>query len=83
LKQKLVGFKVEGRRVPRKDYTILDAHGEPIGRVTSGTLSPSLGTPIGMGYVEKEQSAIGQKIQIDLGKKQLQAEIVKPPFVKV
>lgn len=83
LKQKLVGFKVEGRRVPRKDYPILDEQGEPIGRVTSGTLSPTLGTPIGMGYVEKEQSAIGQKIQIDLGKKQLSAEIVKPPFVKV
>jgi aminomethyltransferase len=83
LEQRLVGFTVQGRRVPRKDYPILDAEGAPIGRVTSGSLSPTLGVPIGMGYVEKPHHKQGTLVQIDLGKKRLPAEIVKRPFVKV
>ncbi|NBB89034.1 MAG: glycine cleavage system aminomethyltransferase GcvT [Bacteroidetes bacterium] len=83
LEQRLVGFAVQGRRVPRKDYPILDSEGAVIGRVTSGSLSPTLGIPIGMGYVEKPHHKQGTNIQIDLGKKQLQAEITKRPFVKV
>ena len=83
LEQKLVGFAVQGRRVPRKDYPILDSEGAVIGRVTSGSLSPTLGIPIGMGYVEKPHHKQGTNIQIDLGKKQLHAEITKRPFVKV
>lgn len=83
LEQRLVGFTIQGRRVPRKDYPILDTEGAVIGRVTSGSLSPTLGIPIGMGYVEKPHHKQGTTIQIDLGKKQLQAEVVKRPFVKV
>ena len=52
--RKLVGFTVNDRRVPRHDYVLENAAGEEIGVVTSGTLAPSLGIPIGMGYVSKE-----------------------------
>ncbi|SRR6056297_314518 len=83
LEQRLVGFTVQGRRVPRKDYPILDADGAPIGRVTSGSMSPTLGIPIGLGYIEKPHDKVGTDIQIDLGKKQLPAKVVKRPFVKV
>lgn len=79
--RKLVAFKAEGRRVPRQGYTIEDENGKGIGKVTSGSLSPSLEIPIGMGYVAKEMAAVGTKIWISVGRKRLNAEIVKAPFV--
>ncbi|MEN0050755.1 MAG: glycine cleavage system aminomethyltransferase GcvT [Bacteroidota bacterium] len=81
IQRKLVGFTVNDRRVPRHDYLIEDEQGNEIGKVTSGTLSPSLGSPIGMGYVTKEQSGLGNRIFISTGRKRLEAEIVKMPFV--
>ncbi len=78
--RKLVGFTVENRRVPRHDYPIESAAGEVIGHVTSGTQSPSLGIPIGMGYVQSEYVKPGTKINIVAGKKRLEAEVTKPPF---
>ena len=80
--RKLVAFKVEDRRVPRQGYPILDDAGNEIGHVTSGTLSPNLQIPIGMGYVTKESSAVGTPLLISTGRKNLQAEIVKLPFYK-
>lgn len=80
--KKLVSFTVSDRRVPRHDYKILDESNTEIGVVTSGTLSPSLGIPIGMGYVNVEAASVGTKILIDTGRKTLKAEIIKAPFVK-
>jgi aminomethyltransferase len=80
--RKLAAFTVEGRRVPRHGYAIEDADGNTIGEVTSGTQSPSLGYPIGMGYVNKPHDAIGSKVFIVVGKKRLEGEIVKLPFYK-
>ncbi len=82
VQRKLVGFKVEDRRVPRHHYPIENEAGENIGHVTSGTLSPSLGTPIGMGYVDLPYIAEGTKLAIVAGKKRLNATVVKPPFFK-
>ena len=82
VKRKLVGFTVSDRRVPRKDYPIQDADGNPIGVVTSGTQSPSLGHPIGMGYVMKDHSQPGQRVFIVAGKKVIEAEVNKIPFLK-
>ncbi len=79
--RKLVAFKAEGRRVPRQGYTIEDESGKGIGKVTSGSLSPTLEIPIGMGYVAKEMTKVGTKIWISVGRKRLEAEIVKAPFV--
>lgn len=82
VERKLVGFKVNDRRVPRHDYAILSEDEQVIGKVTSGTLSPSLEIPIGMGYVKTGYSKVGTKILIDTGRKTLDAEIVKTPFQK-
>ncbi len=81
--KKLVAFEVDGRRVPRHDYAIEDPDGNEIGKVTSGTLSPSLGIPIGLGYVPKEFAVLDTEIFVSLGKKRLPAKVVKLPFYKV
>lgn len=81
VKRKLVYFKMEEKGIPRKDYTILNSENLQIGTVTSGGISPVLNLGIGIGYVEKEFSALGTKIQIEIRNKVLQAEVVKPPFV--
>lgn len=78
----LVGFVVDDRRVPRHGYPIADAGGLEIGTVTSGTQSPSLGIPIGMGYVKPGFAKAGTEIAIVAGKKKLQARIAKTPFYK-
>lgn len=80
--RKLVGFILPGeRRVPRHDYSIEDAAGHTVGKVTSGTMSPSLGYPIGMGYVDASLSAPGSTVYIIAGQKRLEAQVAKPPFV--
>ena len=81
LVNKLVGFVVNDRRVPRHDYQILTAENEVIGKVTSGSFSPSLEIPIGMGYVRKEYSKPGTEIFVQAGKKKLNAKVIKMPFL--
>ncbi|MCO5230060.1 MAG: glycine cleavage system aminomethyltransferase GcvT [Chitinophagales bacterium] len=81
LKNKLVGFKMIDRGIPRHGYEIGDADGNVIGKVTSGTQSPTLGIGIGMGYVEKDFATPDTSIYIILRGKLLKAEVVKLPFV--
>lgn len=80
--RKRVGFIMQERGIPRKDYLIVDADGNTIGKVSSGTMSPSLEQAIGMGYVQKEFSKVGSEIFIQIRNKQLKAEVVKLPFYK-
>lgn len=80
--KKLVGFILTERGIPRKDYPIVNVDGVEIGIVTSGTMSPSLGKGIGMGYVSKEMSKLGNEIFIKVRKKEIPATIVKLPFYK-
>ena len=77
--RKLVGLTVSGRGFPRPGYTILSG-GEAVGRVTSGTVSPSLGFGIAMGYVSAESSAPGTRLEIDARGRLLDAAVVRPPF---
>lgn len=79
--RKLVAFKMIDRGIPRKDYKIVDADGNELGVVTSGTSSPNLKVGIGMGYVKIENAKVGESIFIEVRNKQLKAEIVKLPFV--
>lgn len=81
LKQKLVGFSMIDRGIPRHDYSIKDALGNAIGRVTSGTQSPTLGYGIGLGYVAIEHAAVDAEIYIDIRGKLLKAKVVKLPFL--
>jgi len=80
--KKLVGFELTEKGIPRKDYTILDENANEIGVVTSGTMSPSLGKGIGLGYVATDFSKVGTTILIQIRKKQVPATIVKLPFYK-
>lgn len=80
--RKLVAFELTERGVPRHDYEIVDTDGNNIGRVTSGTMSPSLGKGIGLGYVTKENSKVDSDIFIQVRKKQIPAKVVKLPFYK-
>lgn len=82
IKNKLIGFELKDRGIPRHDYEIADKDGNVIGRVTSGTMAPSLNKGIGMGYVTKENSTPGTEIFINIRKKPVAAIIVKTPFYK-
>jgi aminomethyltransferase len=81
VKRKLVGFKMIDKGIPRHDYEILDENENKIGRVTSGTQSPSMGKAIGLGYVSTNYSSIGSKIYVKVREKNLEAEVVKLPFL--
>ncbi|MCC7303443.1 MAG: glycine cleavage system aminomethyltransferase GcvT [Bacteroidia bacterium] len=80
--KKLVGFEMVDRGIPRHDYEITDAAGVVIGKVTSGTQSPSLQKGIGMGYVNKSHAPSGSEIFIKVREKALKATVVKIPFYK-
>jgi aminomethyltransferase len=80
--RRLVGFELTEKGIPRQGYPILDSHGRPVGQVTSGTMSPSLGKGIGMGYVPADLSIPGTHLQIGIRNKAIKAEVVKLPFYK-
>jgi aminomethyltransferase len=80
VQQKLVGFEMVEKGIPRQGYEIKDFTGATIGRVTSGTQSPSLGKAIGMGYVRTVFAGIDTKIYIKVRDKLLQAKVVKFPI---
>jgi aminomethyltransferase len=77
--KKLVGFEMIDRGIPRQHYPILNAAGEVIGEVTSGTQSPTLSKGIGMGYVSTAHT--DAEIFISIRDKAVQASIVKMPFL--
>lgn len=82
VKRKLVGFEMIDRGIPRHDYELADLDGNIIGKVTSGTMSPSLNMGIGMGYVTVEHSAPDTEINVIIRDKLIKAKVVKPPFLK-
>ena len=79
--KKLIGFELIDKGVPRHDYKIVDAAGNEIGIVTSGTMSPSLKKSIGMGYVTKDFSALNSEIFVQVREKNLKAKVVSIPFL--
>ena len=81
-KDKLIGFELIKRAIPRSNYSILNQNGENIGRVTSGIFSPSLEKGIGLGYVNATELKKTNKIKIDIRGKAEEALIVKLPFYK-
>ena len=82
LTRKLVAFEMVDRGIPRHDYPILDAQGNVIGKVTSGTMSPSMKIGIGLGYVKTEFAALDSEIFISIREKGIAAKVVKLPFYK-
>ncbi|MBA3680588.1 MAG: glycine cleavage system aminomethyltransferase GcvT, partial [Bacteroidetes bacterium] len=80
--KKLVGFEMIDRGIPRHDYPIADASGAIIGKVTSGTQSPTLNKAIGLGYVKTEFSKADSEIFIIIRDKAIKAKVCKIPFLK-
>lgn len=79
--RKLVGFELVDKGVPRHDYPVVDAQGNAIGKVTSGTQSPMKKSGIGLAYIDKPHNKIGSEIFIQVRNKNLAAKVVKTPFV--
>jgi len=82
VQRKLVGFELLDKGVPRHGYRVCDAQGNPIGNVTSGTMSPSLKKAIGMAYVPANLATPGSEVFIEVRDKLLKASVVKLPFYK-
>tara|TARA_R110002050_G_scaffold599_2_gene4301 strand:+ start:1853 stop:2938 length:1086 start_codon:yes stop_codon:yes gene_type:complete len=83
LERKLVAFEMNEKAIPRQGYEILDNNSNRIGTVTSGTMSPSLGIGIGLGYVSTLFTAKDTQIYIKIRKNVIPATVVKLPFYKV
>jgi aminomethyltransferase len=78
--RRLVGLRVAPGGVPRPEFPIFN-EAEPVGRVTSGTFSPTLKQNIAMGYVPVELSGIGRQLAVEMRGKPAAAEVVALPFV--
>jgi len=82
LSRRLCAFEMVDKGIPRQGYPIVDAEGNEIGVVTSGTMSPSLKMAIGLGYVSLPTNKVGNEIFISVRNKSLKASVVKLPFYK-
>ena len=81
LNKKLVGFEMVGRGIGRQGYEVL-SNGEVVGRVTSGSFSPTLEKAIGMAYVPPRLAEAGTEIEIQVRKNAVPARVVPIPFYK-
>ena len=83
LSRRLVGLRIHDRRVARHGHAIVDDAGRPIGVITSGSQSPTLGYPIALGYVPFKMRKLGTKLSVDVGGgKLVAAEVVRVPFAR-
>ncbi|MFB6132842.1 MAG: glycine cleavage system aminomethyltransferase GcvT [Halanaeroarchaeum sp.] len=82
VEQSFVGFTLDERGVPRQGYEIRDPGGESIGAVTSGTMSPTLNEPIGLGYVDTAYAADGEPVSVVVRGEEKRATITTPPFLE-
>jgi aminomethyltransferase len=79
--RKLVGFTAGERAIPRHGYPVF-VDGAPSGEVRSGTMSPSLGIPIGTAYVPADKSGEGNSLEFEIRGRRVTGSIVKTPFYK-
>lgn len=80
--RKLIGFEMLEKGIPRSGYELYSLNDEPVGIVTSGTISPTAKIGIGLGYVKTEFTNIGEELYVLIRNKKLKIQIVKPPFRK-
>ena len=80
--RRLIAFELTERGIPRQGYDIVDSQGNVIGNVTSGTMAPSVGKGIGLGYVPTIFKDPGSQIFIQIRKNAVPAKVVKLPFYK-
>jgi aminomethyltransferase len=82
VQRKLAGFEVVGRGIARGGYEIRSVDGEPIGAVTTGMPSPTLGKNLGLGYVPAALATEGSEFDVIVREKPVRARVVKTPFYK-
>jgi aminomethyltransferase len=80
--RKLIGFVLQEKGIPRAHYRITSLEGEVIGEVTSGTISPTMGVGIGLGYVKTEYAVPGTEIEVTIRNKNHKAKVEKLPLLK-
>ena len=80
--RKLIAFEMLERGIPRHDYKLLNSQGQEIGKVSSGTMSPSMKIAIGLGYVSVEYAKLDTDIYVEIRDKGIKARVVKLPFFK-
>ena len=80
--RKRVGLRPQGRTIAREGAAILDTNGNRIGQVTSGSFGPSVGGPVGMGYVPPAFAEIGTPLMVEVRGKHNPAEVAPTPFVE-
>jgi len=79
--RRLVCLELEGRAFPRHGYEVV-SESRPVGKVTSGTFSPSLKKPIALAYVPRALAKPGRQVEVTIRDRQFPAVVVKPPFYK-
>ncbi len=82
ISRRLVGFEMVGKGIARAGYQVQRLNGEPVGFVTSGMPSPTLGRPLGMAYVPTDLSSEGSEFDIIVRERPVRARVVKMPFYK-
>ncbi len=80
--ERLVGIRMLDRGIPRSGYTITDGDGAELGHITSGTMSPTLGEAIGLGYVSADRADEGETVHVRIRDADRKARIVTPPFLE-
>lgn len=80
VQRRLVGFEMIGKGIARHGYEIVNAAGDVIGEVTSGTISPATKQAIGLGYVRTEYAVEGTAFFVRIRNRDIEAGVVKPPF---
>lgn len=81
LKRKLVGIKMVDKGIPREGYSLFSFDNSEIGKVTSGTHSPTLDVPIGIAYLQTPYCAEGTEVLVDIRGRKAKAQVCKTPFV--
>ena len=77
--RRLVGLRLTGKGFPRPGYEVI-ANGEVVGKVTSGTVSPTLGYGVALAYVPVDLSKVGTELQVNLRGRHVDTVVQRPPF---
>jgi aminomethyltransferase len=80
--ERLRGVTLLERGVPRHGYEVVDADGDHLGNLTSGTMSPTLGEPIALGYLSTDRAPPGTRVRVVIRDEPKQAKVVTPPFIQ-
>ena len=79
--EKFVGVRLSERGVPRGGYAVTDGDLTRVGKLTSGTMSPTLDEPIGLGYLHESYADAGTEVSVVVRGDEKRAEVVIPPFL--